>query len=60
MYVRNGKIYKNRDEYLDKMADEQSYSMAEYKNGRRKLEKKLKEAEAKEKYEDYYSHNKLF
>ena len=53
MYVRNGKIYKNRDEYLDEMADEQSYSMGEYKNVRRKLEKELKEIENKEKHIDY-------
>ena len=60
MYVRNGKIYKNRDEYLDKMADEQSYSMGEYKDVRRKLEKELKEIEDKEKYNVYYSHNNPF
>lgn len=60
MYVRNEKVYKNRDEYLDEMADEQSYSIGEYKEVRRKLEKELKEIENKEKYKDYYSHNNPF
>ena len=60
MYIRNGKIYENRDEYLDEMADKQSYSMGEYRDTRRKLEKELKEIEAKEKNDDYYSHNNPF
>ncbi len=56
MYKRNGKIYKNRDAYLDAKTEEVTCgfaSLGEWKDTRRKIEKELAKKEEAEKYKDY-------